>query len=257
MNKLPWQENNLIYKFTKGDLIGVRIEEVREPWDLFLESCFLQTSFGEAFHVNAIQDNVEVIFSIRDDKREPIADILTMPVNAKRWDSYWPKVRVFKTSQPMTVNDRELIVLDVVSKDERRANKSCLEVAKMFYLGHKGILDNAHPNGLTLPEGKGLKKWKKIWRGAKDYNLCISSKVAYVHETQLQAFDMPKAIEMLSSGRFDEIYFNVDEPWIDRIMEHLKANRPDRPVKSFRFFGDPKRTNYYCKLIQQWKEEES
>lgn len=256
MNQIPWQDKNLIYKFPKGEWAGLTIEEVCEPWDLFLEACFLQTSFGDAFHVTAIKEKREVIFSIRDEKREPIADILTMPIKAKRYDPYWPKIRVLKTSHPMTIKEQDLIVLDVVSKNEKRASKECLRLAQAFYLKHNGVLDNEHPNGLVIAEGKTLKRWKKIWKGDKPYNLCIASKAAYINETQVQAFDLTMAISMLGSGSYNEIYMKVDEPWMDRVMDHLKENRPDRPVKNWRFFGDPQKVDEYIKLIKQWKNEE-
>lgn len=253
MNKVPWQENNLIYKFTKGEWAGIRIEEIKEPWDLFLEACFLQTTFGDAFHVAAVENQLEVILSIRDKNREPLADIIAMPYKAKRYDAYWPKVRVFKTSQPMTVNDRQLIVLDVISKDERRASKKLLKLAITFFLSHNGVLACEHPNGLTIPEGKGLKKWKKIWRGEKHHNLCISSKTAYVNETQIQAYTLTEAIDKLAYGNYDEVYFNSSDPWMERVLDHLKANPVDRPALTFRFFGDHDKTAYYMDEVKQWK----
>lgn len=255
MNKVPWQENNLIYKFTKGEWAGIRIEEIKEPWDLFLESCFLQTNFGDAFHVTAVKDKLEVILSIRDKNREPLADIITMPYKAKRYDAYWPKVRVFKTSHPMTIDERQLIVLDVIGKDERRAGKKCLQLATTFFLGHNGAFGNEHPNGLTIPDGKGLKRWKKIWRGEKHHNLCISSTTAYINETQGQAYTLTEAIDRLVYGKYDEIYFNSSDPWMERVLEHLKVNPPDRPSLTFRFFGDHTKTMRYMDEVKQWKEK--
>lgn len=255
MKVIPWQERNLVYKFTKGEWAGLRVELVQAPWDLFLESCFLQTSFGDAFHVSAVKENTEVILSIRDEKREPIADIITMPVKAKRYDAYWPKIRVLKTSQPMTINDQKLIVLDVVGKDEKRS-KICVALVRELFLKYGGVLDNEFPNGLTIPEGKALKHWKKIWSGDKPHNLCISSKSAYMKETQTQAYSLQTAIETLRSGSFDEIYINVDEPWADRVWDYLKMNRSDRPRKTWRFFGDPKVIDEYLKELKALKEAE-
>lgn len=257
MKTIPWEESNLIYKFTKGNYAGIRIEEVKTPWDLFLEACFLQTTFGEAFHITTIEEGKEVIFSIRDGKREPMADIVTMPVKTKRYDSYWPIIRIFKTSKPMTVNGQELIVLDVVGTNGRRASKNCVSLAQTFFIEHGGILGGEHPNGLTLPEGKALNKWKKVWNGQKANNLCIGSKAAFVIETQSQAFNLNMAISMLSANTYEEVYICVDEPWMELVMEHMKVNHPDRPVKSWRFYGDPQKVNEYIQMTRQWKKDES
>ncbi len=254
MNTIPWIDNSVKFIIKTEPGKGLRIEQIKEPWDLYLEGHFLQSEIGSPDHIDWIKDGKEVIFSIRDLKREPLADIICMPIDAFRYDDYWKHLRVFKTSSPMTVSGEELVVLEVIGKGGKRAKNNLLDVAKKFFVTKGGDFNNEWPFGVDVKNEKELKKWQKRNRTYVDWNLCIDSKASHTLECQLQSYTLEDTINKLR-GFFDNIYINADLLWTEKVMDHLEEHPADLPKGKFYVYGhNEDRRDQYLVRARKWYE---
>jgi len=247
VKEIPWQGEGKRYSIPDSDFF---IEEVKEPWDLFLESKYLKNSLGNPIHVIAVKNGIERIFSIRDPKRKPVADILTMPVGARSLDCYYSTLRALKTSHPMEIDGQQLIVLDVLKNDER-VSRPLIELTKRFFVHNKGKLGYEHDHYLALNSKSEIKKWGRIIKGKVKKNLLVSTEPKN-YPVHAHAGNTEEALALLATDFFEDLYVNVDDEWTNEVMNHTDANPLDRPTL-FRFFGDPKRIQYAIDWVKAMK----
>lgn len=244
---IPWQGKALKYKFPNSPLI---VEEVIEPWDLFLESKYLGNDLGDELHVLAVQSRIERIFSIRDGSRRPLVDVLTMPENARSLSAYWSMIRVFRTSYPMTIDGEKLIVLEVL-RNNVRASRNLQELAKKFFVAMHGQFHNEWPHYVALATKDERKRWHKMCRGKTRPVLLVGTQPAYQHLIDCHAATPEEAIALLRVSFFDRMYLNVDDKWTDEVMNHLQKVAIDRPHQ-FLFYGDKKKVEESCIRVRKF-----
>jgi hypothetical protein len=231
---MPWQGKGIKYAFPNSGLV---VEEIRDPWDLLVESKYLNNNLADPVHVLAIQNGIERIFSIRDkDRRVPLADILTMPVNGRNLDPFWATQRVLKTSNPMKVDGQELIVLDVLQNDTR-ASKYWRAYAAEFFEAKGGILGNEHPHCLALNSKKEIKKWGRLSKGKDLPNMLIANKPAYRNIVHCHATTKEEALALLERSFIGWLYVCVDDAWTKEVIDHLEKEIMDRP-EHYMFYGE-------------------
>lgn len=201
-------------------------------------------------HIGWVQEGKEVVFSLRNHEREPMADIVCMPFPIVRYDGYWSKLRTLKTSKPMIVDNKKLIVLDVIGSSFQTPSASINEIVKEFYLKMGGKLDDEWPYGVAFKKYKDIKRWQKSSHLYTTWNLCISSSIAFVKECQTQAFNFRQATDLLK-GIFDDIYLNVDDPWAEDIMKYWEKHPRDRETGRFYVYS-PSSNNATLKKFLEW-----
>lgn len=234
MQGYPWQTKLVKHVFGEEFII----EEVRTPWDLYLEGRILQNSVRNPEHIQLVRDNQERIFSIRNANRDPLADIITMPVGADRKDSYWPAIRRLRTSCPMTVDDQQLIVLDVIDKLDLVADTQYVNLAKEFFLANGGQLNNEHATPLIHTSKKKVKEWKESKTGR--FNLAVGPRK--IDKEEALADDIESAHLLLTyCSPFYEVHFDIDTPWVTEVIEFMLKNKQTWPKNNWIFYGDGKK----------------
>lgn len=155
----------------------------------------------------------------------------------------------------MKVDGQELIVLEIVAESYKRAKKEVVDVAKEFFKANGGVLNNEHPLGVSFAKLKDLKKWQNSVRSFTAWNLCICSSMAFLKECQAQSYSLAQTLDQLRHV-YDDIFLNVDEPWADKVMDHLQEHPADRPNRQFVVFSlsnDHKRMDEVLKRYSSWK----
>jgi hypothetical protein len=234
---VPWQTRDIKFQIGTDPLF---VEEVREPWDLWVESAYLQNSFGAPIHQLSVKNGLERIFSVRTlSNRMPLFDILTMPVGARHLSTYWCTKRGLKTSSPMTVDGQELIVLDVLQKGEKKANKAYIEIAKAFFTARGGRLNNEHSNNLAIQDKADVKTWTRIVHNELLENLFISSSKPKPNEPFLvHAISAEEAIASLRVRYWWKMTLDADNQDAEYVLDHLSAVKIDRPKSDLIIIGN-------------------
>jgi hypothetical protein len=229
-----WQENAIKFVFP-GERMGV--EEIKTPWDLYVEGRWQNSSIGNEFHQALVRNGVERIFSIRDAHRRPYCEILTRPQESPVVSIDWAPRRGLNTSSPMTIDGQKLIVLDVIAMGGRRVEGPVLQLAKDFFLSQGGVLRGEHPNGLVFSDPKTVREWQAIVEKNVKIDLVISShrikdkefqrlrRPHIVHGTNLEL-----AVLLLESRYWHRCHLNGDEEWISNVVAHMENEKDDQPA---------------------------
>lgn len=234
---LYWQDCSVVYSFPGGKL---QVEEVKAPWDLFLEGTFFSSPIpADEFHQILIKNGIERIFSIREtEKRIPLCTILTKPKDAPVLSFGWGARRVFRTSVPMTINKEKLIVLDVLEDKGRRASAQNLRFAEQFYLANGGKLKGEHPNCLVWKTHKEIETWRSIVELRTKLDIMASETI--LSEAKKEEKFSPDTvltpnaqltILMLSQRNWNKLHINGDEVWAPEVIDHMQRNPNDQPSK--------------------------
>jgi hypothetical protein len=225
---VPWQTRDIKFQIGIDPLF---VEEVREPWDLWVESAYLHNSFGAPLHQLSVKNGLERIFSVRSyGSRMPLFDILTMPVGARTLSTYWSMKRGLKTSSPMTIDGQDLIVLDVLGDGEKRANKAYLAIAKAFFVARGGKLNNEHTNNLAVTTEEDVTTWTRIVHNELLENLFISStKPKPGEHFVVHAVSAEEAVALLRVRYWWKMVLDADDPDAEHVLDHLSAYKIDRP----------------------------
>lgn len=223
---VPWIGKETKYQIGPAPLY---VEEVKEPWDLWMESAYMQSSLGGVFHQTLIKNGLERLFSIRSNKRTPLCDILTMPVDARQLSTYWCTKRTLKTSSPMTIDGQELIVLDVFQQQEKRASDPFLGLARTFFKAHGGQLNDEHPNGLAISDKHEVHIWHEIAANRTLENILVSSKELFKEKYLVHATTLEETIVLLRVKYWWNMYLDGDEPWAEQVIDHMISIASDKP----------------------------
>src|SRR5690242_1500955 len=84
--KIFWQERPVKYTLEVGNDYHFTVEEVKTPWDLYLEGGIFDSEIGDTFHQTMVQNHMERIFSLRNEFGSPVCDIITKPEKAPDLD---------------------------------------------------------------------------------------------------------------------------------------------------------------------------
>src|SRR5438477_615837 len=107
-----WQDRSVKYTFPGGHYL---VEELKTPWDLYVEGRYFNSPVGDASHQIFVKNGMERYFSIRHKEGIPVCDIITRPESAPTLSYDWGPRRIFRTSNPMTVDGQKLVVMEVIS----------------------------------------------------------------------------------------------------------------------------------------------
>jgi hypothetical protein len=237
-DEIPWEQRNVKYIFPGNHLV---VEEVISPWDLLVESRYVGSILGTPIHQIAVRHGLERIFSIRQARnRLPLADILTRPVGARVLLPYWEHRRGLQTSSPLTIDNQDLLVVDVL-KDNKFAPEPLIQLARTFFVGRGGILNEEHPTGCTLTAPGDIKKWTRIYSGKWTGDLLCGNlpdnlETVPVDLSQTtQVLDIDEAQALMRIKFFQTIFLDVREKWIPNVLDHLWAYAEDKPKLLFLF----------------------
>lgn len=226
-----WSTRPVKFTFPSG---LIHVEEVKTPWDLYVESRFFDSPIGTTFHQTLVKHGLERIFSIRDKAGIPACDIITRPEDAPQYNFAWGMRRVFKTSCPMVVDGQRLIVLEVTAQKGHRAEEPILGLAKQFFLSQGGVLRGEHPNGLIYTNKREIRRWRNIIDENVVLDMMVGSKPIKEAQKHLapDTVFVPNAdiaIELFGVRYWYRCHINADDEWTDKILDYLERNPEDQP----------------------------
>lgn len=231
--KLFWQERPVKYEFPGG---RYRVEEVKAPWDLFVEGRYFDTSVGQEFHQILVRNKVERIFSIRaTDTGIPICSIITKPKDMPAISFIWGPRRVFRTSSPITIDKQELVVQEVIGHQGYRAADPIVNLAQDFFVAQGGVLSEEHPRGVIFTDKKQGARWKDVVDQKVKIDIMISTDPIKEAEADIDPFFTIRAPNMelallLFSGRYwKKCYINGEEELAEQVIAHMEKEKEDRP----------------------------
>jgi hypothetical protein len=233
VNQIPWLEKVVKFQVKAGPYRGYKIEEVRVPWDLFIEGRLVGTNLGDEKHVSLVTENQERIFSLRNQHREPEASIVCIPPDSEVMKESWTKERILKTSKTMIIDDQPLRAITILARHGGKTVPSdMIKVFGEFFQEYGGILDNEWPGGMIIKKEEKKKSEDKGW------NLCVASKLQLTNDCSTHRFHAKEAIQALKSSTYDDVYLWANDEWMEEVVEYLKNNPKDAPKRTLYVFGD-------------------
>jgi hypothetical protein len=239
--RIFWQNRSVKYTFPGGRYV---VEEVKSPWDLYVEGQFFQSHLGDEFHILMVKHGMERIFSIRSDVGMPQCDIITKPANAPTLSLAYGARRVLHTGIPMEVDGEKLIVLEITATRGNRAPEPLLRLARDFYLAMGGRLTEEFPNGLIYSDRKDIKMWNKVGSADVLLDIMLSTKPIVEALPNLKpnlTIHIPNAelaIFMLGIRYWDRCFFQTDDPWTEEVLAHIEKVPEDMPY-NMTVYGRP------------------
>ena len=258
LTRMFWQERPVKWTISTNDDEKFHLEEVKTPWDLFIEGAIFDSEVGDTMHQTLVQNHLERIFSVRNEDGLPICDIITKPEKAPLLDFKYGARRVFNTSSPMTIDGEKLIVLDVVGIKGSRVKGPVLQLAKAIFLGNGGRLDEEHPNGLIYSEKKDIKHWRRIVESEVLLDLIISSKPLKevddnIKRTAWCASNLEVAKTLIDQRYWNKFHLNGDDIWAKDILDYIEADEDAAPQGIIVYGGDNARVLY--ERVKRFYEE--
>jgi hypothetical protein len=251
-----WQARPVKYTFPGGRFV---IEEVKTPWDLYVEGEFFGNHLGDEFHVLAVRYGAERIFSLRTDSGIPQCQIITKPLNAPALSLIYGARRVFHTNNPMTVDGEKLVVLDIIAKSGRRAADPILGLAKDFYLAMGGRLDGSLPTGLIYTSKRDIKRWRNVVDANVILDIMISANpikeaLDKMAPDTVHVQNAELAIYMLGARYWNRAFIQCDDPFVKEVVDYMENERDDQPYNMSLYGRSPEARQLQERLKKMYEE---
>lgn len=248
-----WQDRPRVYAMEETNHGKIFIEEVKTPWDLYIEGVIFDSQIGDTHHQNLVANKMVRIFSLRNEEGNPMCNVLTKPEKAPDLDLYYGARRVFNTSAPMTIDGEPLVVLDVLGKHGIRVKQPLLGLAKAFFLGNGGRLNGEHPNGLIYNTKRDIKRWRSIAEADTLADIVISESPLRGISSKLRsntfyARSAAVAKSLLDERYWDYCHINGCDPWVADVVAHMEAD-PEAVPNHITVWNDPKSENNHLAPI--------